>query len=437
LLIYFAVCKKIFGQKVALISLMIASFTNGFYKLCENFYANLFGMIFILTSILVMLSIEEGESVKKYIALGTILGLLFYIHNLSIFSFSIIFGVWFAYRFFTKGNCSKRLKSLISVSLPCLVIGSVYLFRFFFSDSNNINQGGTGLESLSRVSAGILLGQPYSAQEFFNDLWYFGFLIGWPTVIFGLIGLVLVLLNRKMILKKKLIFAAWFLVYLGLTQQKLLGLNLVPERYFNFLIFPIAAAAAWLMIKILGNLNSFSKVIFRCLLIFMVILPPLSKMVNSMDKESNFLIIDKQEIKFIDEIKPILKNYPNSVITFSDKHRYWFMNLAEDIDFLYAAKSLSCGFGEYKNLYSELDINTAELLSFSNQNIESQLRSRKLLLSGYENEFILIKENEIETYKNTYKKCVDDEKFTNNPKFFENIYSKYGLSLYRVKYDSL
>lgn len=363
-LVLFKLFKNIFKNEPAAVALssalVISPFLLNYLLLFANFSAFLILFLFF--------AIETGKDFKyKNIVLGIIFGLLFYVHNFSSVSFSLIIGTYYLLKIISEKNIKTLKKAAIIFAIAAL-IGSFAISKYI---KINPGQGqataviAPGAPMTSGIAKELILSAiPVHAGKFW-------------LLYFAVFTLVTIIFFRKELFKDKkaLIFpAAIFIPSLILTLQPLYHLNYLPERFVTLVIL-----SSYFFYAAIISLPKFKK--------YLPVLAAMPLLLNYLSADS--LILNKgyrsfsdSEITFYKDIKPIMQK-EGSIIFTSSAHSYWASYFLEGFAVGAGEYSVSCGTLTEKGYLGDINFTFAKLLSDKDiKDAESRLDFLKTLLPG-------------------------------------------------------
>lgn len=343
-IVLFKLFKNIFKSSPAAAAfssaIVISPLLLNYILLFANFSAFLILFLFF--------AVETGKDFKyKNIILGTVFGLLFYVHNFSSVSFGLIIGTYYLLKIISEKNTKILKKAAIIFAIAALV-GSFAISKYI---KINPGQGQTtavvapGAPMTAGIAKELILSAiPVHAGKFW-------------MLFFAVFVLVSIIFFRKEIFKNKkelILPAAIFIPSLILTLQPLYHLNYLPERFVTLVIL-----STYFFYAAVISLPKFKK--------YLPVLASLPLLLNYLSADS--LILNKgyrsfsePEISFYLDIKPMITK-ENSIVFTSSAHSYWASYFLDGFTAYPGEYSVSCGTLTDKGYLGDANFTFAKLLA--------------------------------------------------------------------------
>lgn len=452
LLSVFIVSNRLFGSKVALLSVLLTEFSSSYWRMRQDLYSNFLALgVLLLICFMFILSLN---SFRKPVALimGLFLGGLFYVHNLTAFSalalIIICYGIIFLKKKFIHDVPKKFYQYFSVMAFAIFFVSSAYFLNFLTAKQSS-DVYSTGAMSFSRFVNSFIKNNSVKVSLKNFPLNKNLFLTFFPKISILLLAGGLILVNYRLFLKndeKVIIIIFPIFYYFLLTQQNYLGLNIVPDR-FIFFIFPFAGITSALFLsslveKFLKNINWKSKTqfLFIFLLLFFLIKTLLQDSLNWAVKNIK-PAPDLQEQNAYKTIgKLISQNKENSRVIFYEEHKYWFQVFNADIKYAFGEFYITCGDYSKVDSYSQPIVNSSFLLSSENpKDWLNVLKKMESLEAKETTDYIFIDKDEkcISLAFRSENREIYWQKFENDNNLFEKIYDDGRYALYRIRYENL
>lgn len=346
-------------------------------------YANFFGFLILFG----FYAIETFSKLKnKDVWLGIMFGSIFYIHNFSTLSLSLIFFIYLLFKFILSRKMVDLRRIVVIFGIAGLV-GSLMIFRYLPINLPAKKVDNTIMADTTRnpvittnipLQPALIGNEKERITKSFIDhsgkFWLLYFFTFSSAMIF---------LKRKEILQNKNRFmlpASIFIPSFLMSFQNVVGLNILPERFVSL----VSLSTYFFYIAII-TLPSLKKNI--------VILSAVPLLLNFLSSDS--LILNKGYKGYRDDEKQVYKDISNliskdnSIIYLSSGHNYWASY------FLYGYKiqpgddQIGCGYIKEPSFYGTENFTVAKLLASDRTvDIENYLKNLKDI-NPIKNKYIL------------------------------------------------
>lgn len=350
----YLIARHIFNYKIALLSMLVAFLSGGLHRLAWDLYANIFSLVIFYGAILILL-LQNNKSSWKIYLFFILWGFLFKSHGITAFSSLIIFPILFFLKAKQLYSFKKSLFIFFTGVPITYVIGApltnyilVTLYNGVFNPLIQIHTNNT--EGLApQVAPWITKPQfPPSEVPLLKSLFYLFY--DSKILKLALLGFAVELissLRKKIIWTDKNLIILAFILFFGFTQQGIIGLGWLPDRFilglFPFLAIyssNIIVHASNLLIKKTGKLKNITYVIISVILLITLINPTVSA-VNRVRYQLT-PTIKTDEYNFLRNIHQYVLEEAHVVYSTSIRH-YWTIALNSNLNFIPAEHYAICG----------------------------------------------------------------------------------------------